>query len=387
SLFRNYLIKFITDWDSDPFVIDLLMAIILFNPDRPNLTDRELIKVQQQLYMYLLQRYLQIRYGSEYNENSCPENGSESVIIDNHSIADTLSEEQNSRSQDMDNDFYVPNIDSSDIDSTDSYYESQSAVVAIAKPINDYNNNNFNENEMHFVSELLSAIKHMKRNLVAISVWEPTNIDDFFRPLMNKHEESISSFVKTCKSLKAFKDICERDQMTLFKSGGIEALTFYRYTRFDYDNDWWKVVMDNGNAVIIRLDLFKQHRFETVYPMSKKTLNNIKHTLDLDLNIIYLLLPIIIFNPNKSNLVHPEIVRFQQQLYMFLLQRYLRIRYGSECDTKLAQILDIIQDIRQLTDIHNQDTRLKDPKLLGPLLREVLDIELPPVDQYSLTAL
>ncbi|CAG2173029.1 unnamed protein product [Oppiella nova] len=321
------------------------------------------------------------------NENSCPENGSESVMIDNHSIADTLSEEQNSRSQDMDNDFYVPNIDSSDIDSTDSYYESQSAVVAIAKPINDYNNNNFNENEMHFVSELLSAIKHMKRNLVAITVWEPTNFDDFFRPLMHKNEESISSFVKTCKSLKAFKDICERDQMTLFKSGGIEALTFHRYTRFDYDNDWWKVVMDNGNALILRLDLLKQHRFETVYPMSKKVLNSIKHTLDLDFNIIYLLLPIMIFNPNKTNLVHPEIVRFQQQLYMFLLQRYLRIRYGSECDIKLAQILNIIQDIRQLTDIHNQDTRLKDPKLLGPLLREVLDIELPPVDQYSLTAL
>ena len=79
--------------------------------------------------------------------------------------------------------------------------------------------------------------------------------------------------------------------------------------------------------------------------------------------------------------------RFQQQLYLYLLQRYLRIRYGSECDTKLTQILDIIQDIRQLTDIHNQDTRLKDPKLLGPLLREVLDIELPPVDQYSLTVL
>ncbi|CAG2173030.1 unnamed protein product [Oppiella nova] len=317
---------------------------------------------------------------------SCPANESQRDLIITDTIPDTMtdtfSEELNSRSLDMDIDFYTPNMGYSDIESTHSSYESQSAVIAIAKPINDYDNNNFNENEMQFVSELISAINHLKRNLVAITVWEPTNFDDSFRPLMYKHEESISSFVKTCKSLKAFKDICETDQMTLFKSGGIEALIFYRYTRFDYDNDWWKVVLDTGDAIILKFDMLKQHHFKGWYPMSRRVLHSIRHVLDLDLNIIYLLLPIILFNPDQPKLIHPETVRFQQQLYLYLLQRY-----GSECDTKLAQILDIIQDIRQLTDIHNQDTRLKDPKLLGPLLREVLDIELPPVDQYSLTVL
>ncbi|CAG2167605.1 unnamed protein product [Oppiella nova] len=42
-----------------------VLAIILFNDERPNLLDKELVKLQQHVYMYLLQRYLLMRYESE----------------------------------------------------------------------------------------------------------------------------------------------------------------------------------------------------------------------------------------------------------------------------------------------------------------------------------
>ncbi|CAG2116945.1 unnamed protein product [Medioppia subpectinata] len=42
-----------------------LTAIILFNPNRPNLINKPLIKLQQRIYMYLLQRYLLLRYRTD----------------------------------------------------------------------------------------------------------------------------------------------------------------------------------------------------------------------------------------------------------------------------------------------------------------------------------
>ncbi|CAG2175490.1 unnamed protein product [Oppiella nova] len=65
SLYRIFFEKILSDWNSDTVVLDLLTAIILFNPNRPNLTHRDSVKVQQQTYMYLLQRYLLLRYRDE----------------------------------------------------------------------------------------------------------------------------------------------------------------------------------------------------------------------------------------------------------------------------------------------------------------------------------
>ncbi|CAG2101855.1 unnamed protein product [Medioppia subpectinata] len=54
------------EWDyNDSTAINLLTAIILYNPNRPNLTHKHNVKLEQQLYIYLLQRYLLLKYRSE----------------------------------------------------------------------------------------------------------------------------------------------------------------------------------------------------------------------------------------------------------------------------------------------------------------------------------
>ncbi|CAG2117956.1 unnamed protein product [Medioppia subpectinata] len=42
-----------------------LSAIIIFNSERPNIQQPELIKLQQYIYMHLLKRYFYMRYQSE----------------------------------------------------------------------------------------------------------------------------------------------------------------------------------------------------------------------------------------------------------------------------------------------------------------------------------
>ncbi|CAG2183330.1 unnamed protein product, partial [Oppiella nova] len=62
---HDFLDKILPEWDSDNIIIDLLTAIILFDANRPKLLHRESVKLQQQCYMYLLQRYLRLRYQSD----------------------------------------------------------------------------------------------------------------------------------------------------------------------------------------------------------------------------------------------------------------------------------------------------------------------------------
>ncbi|XP_054155891.1 nuclear hormone receptor HR96-like [Oppia nitens] len=58
---RDFLQNIGLDWESDPLIIHLLTAIILFNPHRPKLVNRQIVKLQQNFYVHLLQRYLYIK--------------------------------------------------------------------------------------------------------------------------------------------------------------------------------------------------------------------------------------------------------------------------------------------------------------------------------------
>ncbi|XP_054153123.1 nuclear hormone receptor HR96-like isoform X2 [Oppia nitens] len=65
SKYKRFFLKISKEWETDPVILDLLTAIVLFDPNRPRLQNKELIKLQQYIYMHLLQRYLQLRYQSE----------------------------------------------------------------------------------------------------------------------------------------------------------------------------------------------------------------------------------------------------------------------------------------------------------------------------------
>ncbi|XP_054165639.1 nuclear hormone receptor HR96-like [Oppia nitens] len=61
QLFRKIICNIYNDWEYDSTILDLLTAIILFNPDHPMLINRNLVKLQQNLYIQLLSQYLLIK--------------------------------------------------------------------------------------------------------------------------------------------------------------------------------------------------------------------------------------------------------------------------------------------------------------------------------------
>ncbi|CAG2116678.1 unnamed protein product [Medioppia subpectinata] len=62
---KNFMFSLNAEYNCDMSLIDLLSSIVLFDPDVPNLVHKTSIKLQQKTYMYLLQRYLEIKHNSK----------------------------------------------------------------------------------------------------------------------------------------------------------------------------------------------------------------------------------------------------------------------------------------------------------------------------------
>ncbi|CAG2100001.1 unnamed protein product [Medioppia subpectinata] len=63
--YKLFLGRVIPEWDNDPILSYLLRAIVLFDPNRKHLINKNEIKVQQNNYIHTLQRYLLNKYGAE----------------------------------------------------------------------------------------------------------------------------------------------------------------------------------------------------------------------------------------------------------------------------------------------------------------------------------
>ncbi|CAG2112147.1 unnamed protein product [Medioppia subpectinata] len=61
----NYMFKLNQEYNQDTNLIDLLMAIIVFNPNRPNLKQTDQVMLQRETYIYLLHRYLELKHNSK----------------------------------------------------------------------------------------------------------------------------------------------------------------------------------------------------------------------------------------------------------------------------------------------------------------------------------
>ncbi|CAG2101350.1 unnamed protein product, partial [Medioppia subpectinata] len=114
---------------------------------------------------------------------------------------------------------------------------------------------------------------------------------------------------------------------------------------------------------------------------------------DNDPYVVDLLVTIILFNPDRPNLIHKEMVKLQQQLYMYLLKRYFHMKYGSSCaaQERFLRIINSLEELSKFVTIHREAQRMDYKTQIGPLLREVLDLpaldNCPNNNDYTLTVL
>ncbi|CAG2167707.1 unnamed protein product [Oppiella nova] len=198
--------------------------------------------------------------------------------------------------------------------------EVQLSLKPVFKQITDYKS--FNDLESKRLSELFNACNVFTyKSFCTINRIEITDILELYRAWGDKMDQDMVDLVKFTKTLSTFGDICLNDQLALIKYGCLE---------------------------------YEKRNMYTVY---KAYINKIIPQWNQDFIILDLLTAILLFNPNRPNLMHNEVIKAEQQLYIYLLQRYLiqQNRYEWESQSKLQQLMNILMDLQIISDIEKQN--------------------------------
>ncbi|CAG2181535.1 unnamed protein product, partial [Oppiella nova] len=120
--------------------------------------------------------------------------------------------------------------------------------------------------------------------------------DTLYGELAIKSQEiQIRNIIKMSKRLNAFKSLCEQDKVILIKYASFEIITLRMVLNFNFQDMYWTANINTGKQ-----------------------------------DITCKLTAIILFNPNRPNLVNKNTIKLQQYVYFHLLKRYLQMKYRSE---------------------------------------------------------
>ncbi|CAG2161447.1 unnamed protein product [Oppiella nova] len=354
KLCKRFMKNISREWDSDDVVLNLLTAIILYNPNRPDLIHRDSVKYQQLLYQYLLQRYLLLRYRSE-------------------------SEAQYKYTKLMNTLRDLKRLNIRELNADILYYN----VLKEKFVCNFGNNCTIDVKTRRFCIKCrLDKCYAMGMNEAYMLTAEEKSYRKFngIRNRKQKPKESdntVDSTTQTKKKQKIWSlsytshtntgdstmDIENRFtiQTIVEKSGNLwlNSVIPMRRPLLDYRNQFNELEfnklrelltakLDTKTIVMIGLDIMKQFK-RNAYKLCKRFMKNISREWDSDDVVLNLLTAIILYNPNRPDLIHRDSVKYQQQLY--------RYRSESEAHYKYTKLMNTLRDLKVLSQIQRLNIR------------------------------
>ncbi|CAG2103685.1 unnamed protein product [Medioppia subpectinata] len=155
------------------------------------------------------------------------------------------------------------------------------------------------------LSELFQALKVLQSSDHFNDYSIVGNCVDALSIIIGKIDSKIQNVVKMSRRLTDFNSICQNDQIVLLKYSSIEIDIMRMVLRFNFQD----------KSHLIRLSLFEG----LVNP--KLFLENMGLDWDSEPLIIDLLTAIILFNPHRPHLIHKHTIKYQQNIYIYLLKR------------------------------------------------------------------
>ncbi|CAG2163686.1 unnamed protein product [Oppiella nova] len=175
--------------------------------------------------------------------------------------------------------------------------EFQFSVIPIARPIAEYKCN-FNDKEMYLLYELCDAVKDLGVQHGSIVTSELITSAHFQQTVSIRWDNIIKTVTRAIRKLAPFRAMCESDQILLLKSGCLEIAYLCSILRYNFADN--SVIFSDMTSIVL-------------------------------------------FNPDNSDLQNRDSIKLQQHIYMYLLQRYLLLKYPSECEAK-SRFLRIVGD-------------------------------------------
>ncbi|CAG2103175.1 unnamed protein product [Medioppia subpectinata] len=252
------------------------------------------------------------------------------------------------------------------------------AKLSITPVFRDIENfSQFNELEYRRLSELFRAFDLFKykpldaeRNALLL-----TNVNQVYRVCNKIMDWDIKGLIRFTKDLSTFSNICGNDQLALIKYGCFEILMLKYTMLYDINTDYWTWASSTVGPIVgaFKLDVLKYEK-HNLYNHYKEYFYKVIPEWCQDYVIMDLLTAIVLFNPNRPNLTHRDVVKAEQQLYIYLLQRYLYLKHQSGVEThrRLSKLLSPLTDLEMICDIEKKNGLEFYLDSFGPILKEIL---------------
>ncbi|CAG2099953.1 unnamed protein product [Medioppia subpectinata] len=294
--------------------MDLVTAILLFNPYRSQLKHREVVKYKRWIYFHLLQRYLLLKYRSESEVKSrlrqliCAVCGDNARGYNFNVMSCVSCKTFFKRNAITNKEFKCNYNNNCEINALkrrfcpkcrldkcfasgmrkEKLFNSEQKAMRINKmqenkrkrmiTIPDLVNNEFTDKSSNCLRELMNATNVLQISSGRIITEVNTYLDEMVAIVKNA-EQLVQRLVVMCKMLRGFNTICANDQIALLKYGSIELCSLRQFTGYDSTNHYLSIHSDNDNSILIKFNgikseklyLFEAYdRYRTLQPRSTK---------------------------------------------------------------------------------------------------------------------
>ncbi|CAG2121568.1 unnamed protein product, partial [Medioppia subpectinata] len=108
--------------------------------------------------------------------------------------------------------------------------------------------------------------------------------------------------------INGYKNLCQHDQIALMKAGCTEIIILRSVQTYNFERDFWSIVKDSKNPTLIKLDALKPSLRPCIFEAHKRFMAQIGHEWDNNLDILNLLSTIVLFDPNRPNIIHKDMI-------------------------------------------------------------------------------
>lgn len=184
----------------------------------------------------------------------------------------------------------------------------------------------------------------------------------------------IRRLIKMAKKINAFKNMCQEDQVALLKGGCTEIMVLLSALNYDAKKQSWAIPRKKEN-MNLNVDVLKLAE-GNAYEEHEKFIKTFEPQWRADENIILIMCAITLFTPDRTRVIHKDVIKFEQNSYYYLLRRYLECSYkGCEAKSTFLKLMRKISELHVLNEELINVYLNVNPSQVEPLLLEIFDLK------------
>ncbi|VDK53148.1 unnamed protein product [Cylicostephanus goldi] len=228
--------------------------------------------------------------------------------------------------------------------------------------------------DLNLLQELIKANEPLKAPLDLHFNGELSLMD-----VVKISEAALKRIVCMARDLAAFQGLDIEDKKNLMKGSCSELLILRGVMAFDPNKNTWNhnfsTVCQGIKGMEVKLDVLKSTKETQHYEEHKRFLIGFNEQIRRNECVMLLLMALVIFRPDRANLVDKVRVRAIQNTYYGVLRRVLECEYAASEALIVYEML--VRKLEELKHLKEGLVRIYygfDSRQLDPLIKELFDM-------------